>query len=140
MTHTRKISAGLADLLATVISDQADGGKLRIYDGVQPASPDDAPETTGAVLLAELQLSSPAFSPPDNGLIVANEIAADPLARASGYAGWFRLFKADGITPLIDGSVGNLYDTADLNFDSTDIRFGGSVTVEAMVFSMLTPI
>lgn len=91
---------------AKLAAIQADfnSGYLRIYDGAQPAGPDTA---LGAqVLLAELRFNATAFGAPASGVITANAIVSDASADATGTAAWFRTFKSDGTTALLDGTVG----------------------------------
>lgn len=79
-------------------------GYLRIYDGAQPAGPDTA---IGAqVLLAELRFNATAFPAAALGVLTANAITSDASANATGTAAWFRALKSDGVTALMDGTVG----------------------------------
>ena len=59
---------------------QLGGGKLRIYDGAQPADPDTALGSQG--LLAELSLSATAAPPASGGVATFNAITDDPSADA----------------------------------------------------------
>ncbi len=104
-------------------------GKLRIYDGAQPATADTAISTQ--VLLAELTFGNPAFGAPASGLITANAITA-ATAAATGTAAWFRAVKSDN-TPVLDGSVGT--SGCDLNLSSVAIQQGGNVSVTSFTYT-----
>ncbi len=104
-------------------------GKLRIYDGAQPATADTAISTQ--VLLAELTFGNPAFGAPASGLITANAITA-ATAAATGTAAWFRTVKSDN-TPVLDGSVGT--SGCDLNLSSVAIQQGGNVSVTSFTYT-----
>src|SRR2546422_1019223 len=62
----------------------ANSGKLRIYDGSQPATPETA--ITTQVLLAELTMNATAFGASASGVIPAAAITADSDADATGTA------------------------------------------------------
>lgn len=110
-----------------------DRGFVRIYDGVQPASV-DTPITTQN-LLAELELSNPAFDAAQDGTpggqALANTITDDSGANASGTATWFRCVNKAG-TGVIDGSVGVA--DADMLVDSVDVVAGQTVQVVAFKY------
>ena len=88
---------------ADALTALAAGGKLLILTGPQPATGDTAITTQNT--LAILTLATPAFPPAVNGVLTTTSITGD-LALAGGTAAWFRLFKADGVTPLWDGNAG----------------------------------
>jgi len=113
-----------ADALATALNN----GYLRIYDSTgtgQPATADTA--VTTQVLLAELRFGATAFAGAIAGVITANAITDDTDADATGTATWFRCLKSDGITPVMDGSVGTA--TANLVLNTTSIVQHATVSV-----------
>lgn len=116
------------DTLTTLL----DGGFLKIYSGSQPASPES--DAVGD-LLATLEFNSPSFAAADNGTAIANPIVEDSDAAATGSAGWFRCFKSDGVTAILDGTI----DTsgADINLNSTAIQIHTAVSLSA--FSITLP-
>lgn len=118
--------------LDAAIGTLADSGKLRIYDGTQPAHGGDA--LSGNNLLAELTMGADAFPAAANGQLAANAITQDSSADASGTATWFRLFKSDGTTVLCDGSVGT--SGCDLNLNSVSIVAGGTVSVTSFTITL----
>ncbi len=79
-------------------------GYLRIYSGT-PAV-DCAASIGASVLLAELVMNATAFAAAVAGVLTANSIAQDASANASGTATWFRLWKSDGTTAVMQGTVG----------------------------------
>lgn len=109
----------------------ANSGKLRIYDGSQPATADTA--ITSQVLLAELTMNATAFGAAVAGVATANAITQDSAADATGTAAWFRLWKSDGTTAICDGSVGAA--TADLILNAVAIVAGAAVSVTAFTLT-----
>jgi hypothetical protein len=111
----------------------ANSGKLRIYTGSMPATPETAVSGT---LLAELTMNATAFGAAAGGVITANAITADTSADATGTAGTYRLFKSDGTTALWDGTVGT--SGSDLNLNSVAIQSGAQVSVSSMTYTLPT--
>ncbi len=97
-------------------------GKLRIYNGTQPA-------TGGAIttLLAELTLNATFAPGASNGVLTLNAITQDSSADATGTATWARIFKSDGTTICLDCTVGT--SGADINLNTTSIVAGAAVSV-----------
>ena len=112
-------------------------GYLRIYDGLQPT---DANTAIGAQnLLSTLRFASSAFispavaggsAPNKNVTATANPIVSDTSATGGANpAAWFRAYKSDGTTPVMDGSVGT--SGCDLNLNTTNIVNGATVSCSA---------
>src|SRR5574343_878396 len=95
MALNPKTSVAQRNLGLDAMTPQLDGGFCDIYSGTQPAGP-DSPVSGGAVLLARLALSSPAFAPASGGQAVANAISS-ASALADGVAAWFRLTASGGV-------------------------------------------
>ncbi len=131
MALNPKLSNVAANAEADGVCVLANGGKLRIYDGTQPATADTA--LTGQVLLAELTFGATAFGAASAGVATANAITQDASADATGTASWFRVVKSDGTTVLFDGSVGT--SGANLNLNSVAISAGAAVQVTALTFT-----
>lgn len=107
------------------------GGFLRIYDGTQPT---DADTALGAqVKLAELTLASTAFAAASSASKAAGAIGADASADATGTASWATLVKSDGVTRVMDMSVGTA--GANLNLNSVAISAGANVSVSSLSIS-----
>ena len=110
-----------ADELARLLDD----GYLRIYNGSRPATTDDP--VTSQTLLAELRVSNPSAPAAIDGVLSVT-LLSDIDANASGSATWYRLLASNGITPLLDGTVGtNL--SYDLTFNSTSIQIHAQIDV-----------
>jgi hypothetical protein len=107
------------------ILGNANNGILRIYDGAQPADADTA--ITTQVILAELTMGATAFPAAAGGASAANAITNDSSANNTGTATWFRLFKSDGVTAILDGSAGTA--TVNLVLNSAAISSGAIVSV-----------
>lgn len=128
---------GMLDGTVNIKTD-ANSGKLRIYNGTQPADADVAVSTQ--TLLAELTMNATAFSGPSgtastDQTLTAGAITSDTAADATGTASWFRLLKSDGTTVILDGSVGT--SGCDLNLNSTSISSGTTVAVSSMTLTLV---
>ncbi|HQV23886.1 MAG TPA: hypothetical protein PLJ88_12425, partial [Agitococcus sp.] len=117
---------------ADALSDLADNGYLRIYDGTQPATADTA--ITTQVLLAELRFNADAAPSAVDGVLTFNAITQDSNANNTGTASWFRALKSDGSTVLFDGTVG--VSGSDLNIATTAIVAGAIVGVTSFVYTV----
>lgn len=116
-----------ADALLALLNN----GKLRLYAGVQPTTPDGA---LGAqVLLAELRFGSPAFSRAVAGVAVANPLTEEDDAMATGTATWFRALTADDVA-IFDGSVGVAQ--ADLILNAVSIQQHAIVAVTSLAITL----
>ena len=131
MAKNPKVPVAVANtMLDAAIGSLADGGKLRIYDGVQPTNGGDP--LSGQHLLVECVMGSPAFAAAVGGILTANALAAG-IAVYSGTPTWYRLWEADGTTPLLDGSAG--VGDYDLNLSSGTITVGENVQVNSYIIS-----
>lgn len=115
------------------LSARLNGGLLRIYDGVQPATADTALGTQ--VLLAELTFNATAAPAAVGGLLTFNAITADASANATGTATWFRATNTAGTVVVMDGSVGTA--TSNLILNSVSIVLGGNVAVSSFTLDAL---
>jgi hypothetical protein len=113
-------------------------GKLRIYTLTQPT---DANTAIGAqVLLGEFTMAATAFGASSasgsapNRLSTATAAAiSDVVAGNTGTATWFRAFKSDGTTVIMDGSVG--LSGCDLNLTDVTITSGETMRVSSLTLS-----
>ena len=128
---TTRISTWAGNALLNALSELAVGGYLRIYDGSQPANPDDA---ANGEMLAELRLAIPAFAPADVLTITAFPIEDCTWAATGGTATWCRILQSDGITPIWDGSCGTT--DANLILDSAEIEEGARVIVSSLTVTL----
>jgi hypothetical protein len=109
------------------------GGKVNIYSGAQPATPETAPS---GVLLVTLTLGTPAFPAPVGGVLTANAIApAMPVA--AGVPGWVRITDAAGANVLVDGEAGL---SSDANTDNLElpaaIQMGVQVGLSSLTITL----
>ena len=96
---------------------------INIYNGTQPANANTAISTQ--TLLVSLPISG-SFGTDSNGTITLSSVTS-ANATATGTATFFRIFKSDGTTVVMDGSVGT--SGADMNLDNTSIATGQTVTI-----------
>lgn len=132
MPNNLKLSNNVVNPQADALSDLADNGYLRIYDGTQPATADTA--ITTQVLLAELRFNATAAPAASNGVLTFNAITQDSSANNTGTASWFRALKSDGSTVLFDGAVGT--SGSDINIATTAIVAGAIVGVSSFVYTV----
>ena len=132
MPNNLKLSNNVVNPQADALSDLADNGYLRIYDGTQPATADTA--ITTQVLLAELRFNATAAPSAVAGVLTFNAITQDSSANNTGTASWFRALKSDGSTVLFDGSVGT--SGSDINIATTAIVAGAIVGVSSFVYTV----
>lgn len=104
MALNTQMSDSAVNTQANALKSEFDNGYLRIYSGTQPATADTA--LSGNTLLAELRFNATAFGSASSGVLTANAITQDSSADASGTASFYRAFKSDGTTVLMDGNVG----------------------------------
>jgi hypothetical protein len=134
---TATVVAGMSAVVALL-----NGGFLEIYAGTQPTDANTA--LTGQTLLSggmTFATSPSAFGTPvatgaAGSRVVtatANPIVADTSAAATGTAAWFRAYKADGLTGVMDGSVGT--SGCDLNLNTTAIVQYATVSVTSLTIT-----
>ncbi len=127
-------STGVAsrNLALNAAFDILNSGKLRIYDGSQPATADTA---LGAqVLLADLTLNATAFAAASSGSKAANSITQDSSADATGTASWGTLVASTRATVgTLDFSVGT--SGANLNMNSVAISSGAAVSCSSFTIT-----
>ena len=128
-TNLHLSAVGVNAALDTVLNN-LNGGTIKLYTGTQPANCDTA--VSSQTLLASLALSATAFAAASAGVKTANAITS-ATAGATGTATWFRAFKSDGTTAVIDGSVGT--SGADLNLPTTTINSGDTVSISSWTVS-----
>lgn len=124
-------SNAMANAAADAMGAQHNSGFMRFYDGSQPADTDTA--IGSQVLLAEMTFGATAFGAAAAGAATANAITQDASANATGTATWYRTFKSDGTTALMDGSIGT--SGSNINMVSTSITSGQPVTVTAFTIT-----
>lgn len=99
-------------------------GRLEVYAGADTAGTGNAEGT----LLATFTLGTP-FAPPASGAVQLPTLPAAVIAVASGTAGWARITKADGTTPVMDRTVGLSGSNAQVILSTLNIIAGAEVSV-----------
>lgn len=133
---TIKISTAARNAACDAIVDLLDGGasfgKIRIYDGTQPAGPGTA--ISSQVLLAEFTLEDPAFGSASTGVATLD---ATPILSttgvAAGTATWFRALDSNNLA-VLDGSAGT--SGVDLTLNTATISVGVTVECSAGTITM----
>lgn len=133
------ISMASAQAALNALTALMNGGSIKIYSGSVPATAETA-ITTQTVLSSGCTLSATAFGnatdPGSTGLATAtaNSIASDTNAAASGTASFFRAFKSDGTTCVVQGTVGT--SLADMILNTVSISSGSTVAITSWVITL----
>lgn len=132
MALSPRITAAVANaMLDAGIGIPADGGKIFIYSGTQPAT--GGGSLSGNTLLGTLTLGADAFPAASANVLTANAITPESSAPSGGTATWFRMTQSDGTTVLMDGSVGT--SGTDLVITTTTIVLGGVITATSLTIT-----
>lgn len=119
----------------SVTTQAGNAALLRIYSGTPPANAGTA--LSGNTKLAELVCGSPLAPASSGGVLTANGITTESSADATGTATFYRLYKADGVTVIAQGSVGTSGN--DLNLNTTSLVAGGPVAVSSFALTEGNP-
>lgn len=111
-----------ADALARLL----DNGYRRLYSGTKPATADTA--LSGNTLLAELRFANPSAPAASNGVLTYT-LTPDTSANNDGDVTFYRDFKADGTTVVVDGTAGVTGSGSNLELNTTTIVTGQQVAV-----------
>ena len=103
---------------------------LKIRTGAQPA--DCATADAGTVLVT-MNLASDWMGAASSGAVAKAGTWQDASADATGTAAHFRLYKTDGTTCIMQGTVGQ--GSGDLSLDNTSIVAGQQVTVNTFTLT-----
>ena len=106
-----------------LITYAGSGAKIGIYQGTAPANANTA--ISGQTLLVTCELAG-IFGTDTNGTLTLGTVN-DGVAVATGTAQFFRIFKSDGTTVVMDGSVGA--SGADLNLNTTAINITQTLNI-----------
>ncbi len=117
---------GGAKGVTDVVDAGTAAGRLRIYTGAKPSSPNDA--ATGT-LLADVVLADPAFVAGAAGVRTLTDPGAVTGA-AAGNAGWFRILDSD-LNAVVDGTVTATGGGGDLQLSNVSIAVGQTVDISA---------
>jgi hypothetical protein len=108
-----------------LITFAGSGCLINIYQGTQPASANTAISTQ--TQLVSLPIAG-SFGTDSNGTITISAVTS-ANATASGTAQFFRIFKSDGTTVVMDGSVGTT--DADMILNTVAIANTQTVTISS---------
>ena len=117
------------DAITTFVGN---GGKVQLYTASRPATGG----TATTALVNVFTCGSP-FAPAASGGVLSPTLPAASTGSAAGTAAWFRLFKTDGTTICIDGSVGT--SAADMIVNTTTISIGVAVSITAWTITRGNP-
>lgn len=112
--------------LDAIETDASTAAKLIIYTGSPPANCGTA---TSGTLLAEFDLASDWAAAASGGAKILNNLTLTVAAAGTGTAGYFRLFKTDGTTCIMQGTVTATGGGGDMTLDNTSITSGQTVNV-----------
>lgn len=98
---------------------------INIYDGTQPSNANTAISTQ--TLLVSLPIVG-SFGTDSNGTITLSTVT-NGTAVATGTGQFFRIFKSDATTVVMDGSVGTA--SADMILNNTSIATGQTVSISS---------
>lgn len=108
-----------------LIAYAGNNAKINLYAGVRPANANTA--ITSQTLLVSMTIPG-SFGSDVNGTITLGAVVPD-AASNTGTATFFRIFKSDGTTVVMDGSVGT--SGADMNLNTVSIVSGQQVSLSA---------
>lgn len=133
LRNTRTSVAGRNAATAAVVA-LADGGRVRIYSGVQPAAGGAA---SGTLLWESPVLPTPAFNAPVNGVAALVASQSAPIL-ATDQASWYRVTDSAD-SPIWDGSVGETLDgdQHNLEVDDKDFVSGGTFVLNTLTYEAL---
>lgn len=134
MAKNTQLSNAVVNAQADALARQLDNGYLRIYSGTQPATADTAVSTQ--TLLAQLRFSATSAPAAVAGVLTFNAITSDNAADATGTATWFRAFKSDGTSAILDGTVGATGSTSNLELATNSIVANARISVTSFVHTV----
>jgi hypothetical protein len=123
-------------MLDTITTRAGNGALLRIYDGTRPAT---GAAITTQTLLAELTCGTPFAAGAASGVLTLGAITQDASANNTGTASWFRIWKADGLTFVLDGTVTATGGGGDLLLTTVSIVATQPVSVTSFVITEANP-
>lgn len=133
LRSTRSSIYMLGVALTALIAEHA-GGKIKVYTGGQPATPETAASGT---LLVTMTIGAIGTISVANRVLTASSITAG-VAVAAGTAGWFRVMNAAETQVLWDGVVGSSADADQQNLElpTTTIAVGMSVGASSLTYTI----
>src|SRR5690348_17029787 len=137
MAANPMVSNAAAQAALNAITALLNSGSIKIYSGSMPASTETA--SSGTLLSSGCTFGATAFGAATDNLdgtakATANAIGSDTNAAATGTAGYFRGYKSDGTTCVIQGTVGT--SSADMILNTTSIVATGTVSITAYTINL----
>lgn len=120
------------DAIKTAIDAGSGAGLIKIYNGTQPATANDA--VTSQTLLGTLTFSDPCGSS-SSGTLTFSAITQDSSADATGTATWARIVDSTGAT-VFDCDVGTTGGSASLQFNTTNFVITGPILITAFTITI----
>lgn len=120
------------DTLKTAIDAGAGAGTIKVYNGTQPTSANDA--VTTQTLLATLTFSDPCGTT-SSGTLTMSAITQDSAADATGTATWARIADSTGAT-VFDVDVTATGAGGTLQFNTTNFVIGGPVLISSFTVTV----
>lgn len=117
------------DAITTFVGN---AGKLQLYTATRPATGG----TATTALITAFTMGTP-FAPGASAGVLSPNLPSATVGASAGTAAWFRLFKTDGTTICLDGSVGT--SGADLIVNTTTISVGVAVSITAFTITRGNP-
>lgn len=122
----------LANAFAGLFDAGAGPGYVEVYTGAPPTNPQTA---HGGTLLGTCVLGDPAFAAASGGTIVANAIANDDDADATGVAASFRAYdSSDNV--IEDGTISEAGGGGEMIIDDANIVAGGVISITGWSITM----
>lgn len=133
MTTSVSVATATRNAQADALARNLDSGSIKIYSGTVPADADTA--LSGNTLLASLPLQPTSAPAASSGTLTFDTTGlTDSSIDASGVASFFRGFKTDGTTVVMQGQVGTsgyALNLADVNLVAT-----GTVTITSFTHTV----
>ncbi len=120
------------DTLKTAIDAGSGAGTIKVYNGTQPTSANDA--VTTQTLLATLTFSDPCGTT-SSGTLTMSAITQDSAADATGTATWARIADSTGAT-VFDVDVTATGAGGALQFNTTNFVIGGPVLISSFAVTV----
>lgn len=134
MSKNTQLANEVVNAQADALARLLDNGYLRLYSGSQPATADTG--LSGNTLLAELRFAATSAPAASAGVLTFNAITADSSADATGTATFFRAFKSNGTSAVMDGTVGATGSTSNLELNSASIVANAQVSVSSFTHTV----
>jgi len=120
------------DTLKTAVDAGSGAGTIKVYNGTQPTTANDAVSTQ--TLLATLTFSDPCGTT-SAGTLTMSAITQDSAADATGTATWARIADSSGAT-VFDVDVSSTGAGGTLQFNTTNFVIGGPVLISAFTITV----